>query len=230
MTRLACPQGHELADGQTFCPAHNVFGVARPAPEDPVDGDDAPARTASAGAPDATQPVSEPSAGGAVATDGTESGNGPTAGDGTSSTAPEPTPAPEPHCPHCGEPVLDPRNTHCLRCQRSLQPADLTLRFDIGCQVSLCRGDSALLGRDPASRWHAHFAGYLYVSRRHATVGVDDAGQPWIRNENALNDTLVNGRAVPSDRPTPLRDGDEVRLASDVSACVTTRIKASPSH
>ena len=76
-----------------------------------------------------------------------------------------------------------------------------------------------LLGRDPAeSLVAAAFASYENVSRRHATVTMDDNGHASIRDENSTNGTFVNGDRVLPGIAVRLADGDIVRLAADVSA------------
>ena len=75
-------------------------------------------------------------------------------------------------------------------------------------------GTSLLLGRDPAeSLVAAAFASYENVSRRHATVTMDDGGHATIRDENSTNGTFVNGDRVLPGIAVRLADGDVVRLA-----------------
>ncbi len=104
--------------------------------------------------------------------------------------------------------------------QRSgpISPAVLRLSFPAG-NVDVPAGTSMMLGRDPAeSLVAAAFAQYENVSRRHATVAVDDAGHASIRDENSTNGTFVNGDRVLPGISVRLADGDMVRLAADVSA------------
>jgi pSer/pThr/pTyr-binding forkhead associated (FHA) protein len=76
-----------------------------------------------------------------------------------------------------------------------------------------------LLGRDPAeSLVAAAFANFENVSRRHATVMVDDSGRASIRDEDSTNGTFVNGDRVLPGIAVRLTDGDIVRLGADVSA------------
>ncbi len=103
---------------------------------------------------------------------------------------------------------------------RSISPAVLRLAFPTG-NVEVPAGTSLLLGRDPAeSLVAAAFAGYENVSRRHATVTMDDDGHASIRDENSTNGTFVNGDRVLPGINVRLADGDVVRLAADVSADV----------
>jgi hypothetical protein len=96
----------------------------------------------------------------------------------------------------------------------------LQLTFPTG-NVEVPAGTSLLLGRDPAeSLVAAAFAQYENVSRRHATVIVDDFGHASIRDENSTNGTFVNGDRVLPGTTVRLADGDVVRLAADVSADV----------
>ncbi len=96
----------------------------------------------------------------------------------------------------------------------------LRLSFPTG-NVDVPAGTTVLLGRDPAeSLVAAAFAEYENVSRRHATVTVDDAGHASIRDENSTNGTFVNGDRVLPGISVRLADGDVVRLAADVAADV----------
>jgi pSer/pThr/pTyr-binding forkhead associated (FHA) protein len=87
--------------------------------------------------------------------------------------------------------------------------------------VEIPAGTSLLLGRDPAeSLVAAAFSQFENVSRRHATVSVDDAGHATIRDEHSTNGTFVNGDRVLPGTTVRLADGDTVRLGADVSADV----------
>lgn len=100
----------------------------------------------------------------------------------------------------------------------SISPAVLRLAFPTG-NVEVPAGTTLLLGRDPAeSLVAAAFADYENVSRRHATVTMDDGGHASIRDENSTNGTFVNGDRVLPGIAVRLADGDVVRLAADVSA------------
>jgi hypothetical protein len=102
----------------------------------------------------------------------------------------------------------------------SISPAVLRLAFPTG-NVEVPAGTSLLLGRDPAeSLVAAAFSAYENVSRRHATVTMDDEGHASIRDENSTNGTFVNGDRVLPGTAVRLADGDVVRLAADVSADV----------
>jgi pSer/pThr/pTyr-binding forkhead associated (FHA) protein len=94
----------------------------------------------------------------------------------------------------------------------------LRLAFPTG-NVEIPAGTSLLLGRDPAeSLVAAAFSAFDNVSRRHATVTVDDAGHATIRDENSTNGTFVNGDRVLPGTAVRLADGDTVRLGADVNA------------
>ena len=99
-----------------------------------------------------------------------------------------------------------------------ISPTVLRLSFPTG-NVEVPAGTALLLGRDPAeSLVAAAFADYENVSRRHATVTVDDGGHASIRDENSTNGTFVNGDRVLPGIAVRLADGDIVRLAADVTA------------
>jgi pSer/pThr/pTyr-binding forkhead associated (FHA) protein len=100
----------------------------------------------------------------------------------------------------------------------SISPAVLRLAFPTG-NVEIPAGTSLLLGRDPAeSLVAAAFAQFDNVSRRHATVTMDDAGHATIRDEHSTNGTFVNGDRVLPGTTVRLADGDTVRLGADVAA------------
>ncbi|HTA07923.1 MAG TPA: FHA domain-containing protein, partial [Streptosporangiaceae bacterium] len=102
----------------------------------------------------------------------------------------------------------------------AISPAVLRLSFPTG-NVEVPAGTSLLLGRDPAeSLVAAAFADFENVSRRHATVSVDDSGRASIRDEDSTNGTYLNGDRVPPGVAVRLADGDVVRLGADVSADV----------
>lgn len=101
-----------------------------------------------------------------------------------------------------------------------ISPAVLRLAFPTG-NVEVPAGTSLLLGRDPAeSLVAAAFARFDNVSRRHATVTVDDHGHATIRDEHSTNGTFVNGDRVLPGTTVRLADGDTVRLGADVTADV----------
>jgi pSer/pThr/pTyr-binding forkhead associated (FHA) protein len=96
----------------------------------------------------------------------------------------------------------------------------LRLAFDTG-NVEVPAGTSLLLGRDPAeSLVAAAFQAFDNVSRRHATVTVDDAGRATIRDENSTNGTYVNDDRVLPGTDVRLANGDTVRFGADVTADV----------
>lgn len=96
----------------------------------------------------------------------------------------------------------------------------LRLAFPAG-NVEVPAGTSVVLGRDPAeSLVAAAFVGCENVSRRHATITVDDHGRATIRDEQSTNGTFVNGDRLPPDIDVRIVDGDMVRLAADVNGSV----------
>jgi hypothetical protein len=98
-----------------------------------------------------------------------------------------------------------------------ISPAVLRLAFPTG-NVEVPAGTSLLLGRDPAeSLVAAAFSQFENVSRRHATVTVDDAGHATIRDERSTNGTFVNGDRVLPGTAVRLADGDTVRLGGDIT-------------
>jgi hypothetical protein len=135
---------------------------------------------------------------------------------------------PERRCPNCGTGVADPADLICSHCRQPLpqgqgqiSPVVLRLAFPTG-NVDVPAGTSLLLGRDPQeSLVAAAFARFENVSRRHATVSVDDAGHASVRDEHSTNGTWVNGDRVLPGVDVRLADGDSLRLAADITAEVS---------
>jgi FHA domain/Double zinc ribbon len=131
-------------------------------------------------------------------------------------------------CPNCGTPAADPADVVCAHCRQPLpqapgqiSPVVLRLAFPTG-NVDVPAGTSLLLGRDPQeSLVAAAFARFENVSRRHATVSVDDAGHATVRDEHSTNGTWVNDDRVLPGVDVRLADGDSLRLAADITAQVS---------
>jgi predicted nucleic acid-binding Zn ribbon protein len=135
---------------------------------------------------------------------------------------------PSAFCPNCGVAVPDPADVVCSACgeplphrRRRISPVVMRITFPTG-NVDIPAGTSVLLGRDPAeSLVAAAFARFDNVSRRHATVQVDDFGHASITDENSTNGTYVNDDRVSPGAEVRLVDGDRVRLAADVTGDVS---------
>ena len=132
-------------------------------------------------------------------------------------------------CLRCGTPVSDAADVVCSACgeplptgrRRRISPVVMRITFPTG-NVDIPAGTSVLLGRDPAeSLVAAAFARFDNVSRRHATVRVDDAGHASIKDEHSTNGTYVNEDRVLPGTEVRLVDGDRVRLAADVTGDVS---------
>jgi len=105
--------------------------------------------------------------------------------------------------------------------QRGISGVVLRITFPTG-NVDIPAGTSVLLGRDPAeSLVAAAFARFDNVSRRHATVEVDDSGHAIIRDEGSTNGTFVNEDRVVPGTDVRIVDGDRIRLAADVTGNVS---------
>jgi hypothetical protein len=134
----------------------------------------------------------------------------------------------EDQCPNCGAQIPDPADVICGECReplpgtaRRISPVVLRISFPTG-NVDVPAGTSLLLGRDPAeSLVAAAFARFDNISRRHATIQVDDSGHASIRDENSTNGTFVNDDRVLPGSDVRLVDGDRVRLAADVTGDVS---------
>ena len=136
---------------------------------------------------------------------------------------------PSASCPRCGTPVSDAADVVCTTCgeplptgrRRRISPVVMRITFPTG-NVDIPAGTSVLLGRDPAeSLVAAAFAHFDNVSRRHATVQVDDSGHASIKDENSTNGTYVNDDRVLPGVDVRLADGDNLRLAADITAQVS---------
>jgi len=107
--------------------------------------------------------------------------------------------------------------------QRGISGAVLRITFPTG-NVDIPAGTSVLLGRDPAeSLVAAAFARFDNVSRRHATIEVDDSGHATIRDEGSTNGTFVNEDRVVPGTDVRIVDGDRIRLAADVTGSVSVQ-------
>jgi hypothetical protein len=128
-------------------------------------------------------------------------------------------------CWNCDAVAEDLTNTACFRCHESLVPPALVIDFPGGLVQVLTRGTSVELGR--AGRFGHIFGRHQNVSRLHATVSVDDAGDAWITPIPAApNGTFVNGCEI-FDR-TRIGPEVEIRFATDQGTDpgpVSTRIR-----
>jgi hypothetical protein len=137
-------------------------------------------------------------------------------------------------CHYCGAVPPHPCNTVCLDCGQPIGFPALCLRFGVAAggdpvHVDLRGPGSELLGRDPERSRHATaLAAFLRVSRVHATVGVDDGGRAWIRDEGSGNGTFHNGKELPTGTRTELRHRDTVALGSELSGTVRLRADDTP--
>jgi hypothetical protein len=132
-----------------------------------------------------------------------------------------------PHAPYPDDDIPSPTVS-----QQYIRPGDsgsrrrpslvlLRIAFPTG-NVDVPAGTSVILGRDPAqSLVAAAFAQYDNVSRKHATVVVDDSGRATIRDEGSTNGTFVNNERVNPYTEVRLVDGDQIRLAADVTGDVS---------
>jgi hypothetical protein len=125
-------------------------------------------------------------------------------------------------CPHCEAPLSNPGAVQCESCLRPLrlQAPVLRLVFPTG-ELNVALGQHLVLGRDAGqSPVAATFTRYDNVSRRHSTVWLDPAGAAWVRDEHSTNGTFVNDHRLPPGAEAPLREGDSLRLAADVTGTV----------
>lgn len=115
-------------------------------------------------------------------------------------------------CWRCGAASAHAANETCAICHQPLVPPDLVIDFPAGSVVLRSRSTSVVLGR--AGEYGQLFADHPNVSRRHATVGVDEASDPWIAPfPEAPNGTFVNGSEILC--RTAIHPGDRIRFATD---------------
>ncbi|WP_280300903.1 FHA domain-containing protein [Nocardia abscessus] len=89
------------------------------------------------------------------------------------------------------------------------QMAEVRLFGDDGPALTLHRGREIGIGREMV---HPEAPGRDSISRRHATVGMDENGRVWIRDSDSTNGTRVNGDRLGSGERRILEPGDELRL------------------
>ncbi|MFC9972717.1 FHA domain-containing protein, partial [Spirillospora sp. NPDC127200] len=126
-------------------------------------------------------------------------------------------------CPYCEAVLSNPSAAQCESCLRPLPQKGtpvLRMHFPTG-ELKVSVGQHLVLGRDAGqSPVAATFTQYDNVSRRHSTVWLDPSGTAWVRDEGSTNGTFVNGERLPRGVEAPLRDGDQLRLAADVTGTV----------
>jgi hypothetical protein len=123
-------------------------------------------------------------------------------------------------CWYCGTEPPDPRNTECLNqdCHRPLTPPALLIGFKYGA-VEVNPGARVELGRlGPHGQV---FRSYPNVSRRHAVVGVDPNGEPWIEPLPTPNGTFLDGTEIPASVRQPLHTGHQLRFALNAEGTAT---------
>lgn len=125
-------------------------------------------------------------------------------------------------CPHCEAVLSNPAAVQCDNCLRPIRQRTPVLRviFPSG-EVKVSVGQHLVLGRDAGqSPVASTFIQYDNVSRRHSTLWLDPSGAAWVRDEGSTNGTFVNGERLPRGVEAPLHDGDQLRLAADVTGTV----------
>ncbi|WP_345023022.1 FHA domain-containing protein [Actinomadura keratinilytica] len=137
-------------------------------------------------------------------------------------------------CPYCEAVLTNPGAAQCDSCLRPLPSQGqgqgqgqgapvLRVQFPSG-EIKVSVGQHLVLGRDAGqSPVASTFTQFDNVSRRHSTVWLDPSGTAWVRDEGSTNGTFVNGERLPRGVEAPLRDGDQLRLAADVTGTVTLK-------
>ncbi|QFG24856.1 FHA domain-containing protein [Actinomadura sp. WMMB 499] len=126
-------------------------------------------------------------------------------------------------CPYCEAVLPGPGAAQCDQCLRPLPQQGtpvLRMLFPTG-ELKVSVGQHLVLGRDAGqSPVASTFTQYDNVSRRHSTVWLDPSGTAWVRDEGSTNGTFVNGERLPRGVEAPLKNGDQLRLAADVTGNV----------
>lgn len=94
---------------------------------------------------------------------------------------------------------------------RGAGDARVPLRLIPGQEYVLGRGEGGLLEQIANDR----------VSRRHATLMVDDRGHVLLRDENSMNGTFVDGKQVAGGQWVRVYDGQELLLSRDLELGIT---------
>ncbi|MCX4094968.1 FHA domain-containing protein [Nocardia sp. alder85J] len=80
--------------------------------------------------------------------------------------------------------------------------------------IPLGAGEKIEIGRNFDLRLPEALRGDIGVSRHHAEIGFDDRNRAGIRDLGSTNGTYVNGKRIGSSKPTPLADGDRIRVGN----------------
>ncbi len=142
-------------------------------------------------------------------------------------------------CPNCGEPLrgtdmsetisqamhfdIPPLLDHMQRRAVSLQPREIALYIeDASIPLIIDLSNRATLGRhsakdtrvSPTVSLNSYDAFNRGISRVHATLYYDDdRATAMLVDEYSTNGTWINGQRVAPMTPTPLQNGDEIRLS-----------------
>jgi pSer/pThr/pTyr-binding forkhead associated (FHA) protein len=126
-------------------------------------------------------------------------------------------------CPHCENVLANPAAAQCNVCLKPLRSTGaptLKLDFPTG-ELKISVGQHLILGRDAGQSPAAStFTQYDNVSRKHATVWLDAGGVAKVRDERSTNGTFVNGERLSPGVEAFLQDGDQLRLAADVTGTI----------
>jgi pSer/pThr/pTyr-binding forkhead associated (FHA) protein len=85
---------------------------------------------------------------------------------------------------------------------------ELSAHHDAPPRSATLSGGSLLIGREEGDLRIED----LLVSRRHATLTIEDEGTVVLRDLESTNGTFLNGRLLTT--PMPVRDGDDIRIGA----------------
>lgn len=111
-------------------------------------------------------------------------------------------------CVSCGEDISDIRATESKAGVMSSKLSAILRAFDASFSFTITK-PVTVVGRE--SEMSDYLREKTYVSRKHAKLTIAN-GEVYIENLSSTNHTFVNNVLIPSDAPTPLKNGDEVGL------------------
>ncbi|BEL06358.1 hypothetical protein Q0Z83_045490 [Actinoplanes sichuanensis] len=129
-------------------------------------------------------------------------------------------PQPTVVCRECRT-AVDPSADRCPNCLATLARATIAIRIMFQPDqyvITLRRGERIVLGRDPELSPHAaYLSRFPNVSRRHASLSLDNDGRASIRDEYSTNWTLHRSERLTPGHERELGDGDRIRLGASLS-------------
>lgn len=111
-------------------------------------------------------------------------------------------------CASCGEDISDVRASESKAGVMNSKLSAILRAFDASFFFTITK-PVTVIGRE--SEMSDYLREKAYVSRKHVKVTIANS-ELYIENLSSTNHTFVNNVLIPSDAPTPLKNGDEVGL------------------